>query len=152
MCSLFIKTQYIFYFYQRFLKCKQISFGRCNRSLVKSLLLRWDPQNSLMVPRVSVEIIGTGLAVEHSQGASSKGGCRSSSFSASAELLLFPCDFIPFPDWEDSAGKGQDLPNPGSAARQGLKSASAWRINYICVYLEKLGLTQRNKTTDGSHA
>lgn len=102
------------------------------------------PPNSLMVPRVLLEIAGTGLAVEHSQGTSSRGGCRASSSSASAELLLLPWDFIPFPvrdfiafpeilfpcpDLEDAAGKGQDLPNPGSAAEQGLKSASAWKIN-----------------------
>lgn len=77
------------------------------------------PPNSLMVPRVLLEITGTGLAVEHSQGTSSRGGCRASSSSASAELLLLPWDFIPFPDLEDAAGKGQDLLNPGAQQNRG---------------------------------
>lgn len=60
--------------------CWQIQLFPCK---VSSALM--GPPNSLMVPRVNVEMIGTGLAVEHSQVASSRGGC---SFSASAESLL----------------------------------------------------------------
>lgn len=63
--------------------CWQMQLFPCK---VSSALM--GPPDSLMVPRVNMEIIGTDLAVEHSQVASSRGGCRFCSFSASAELLL----------------------------------------------------------------
>lgn len=130
MCNLFIKTQYIFYFYQRFLKCKQISVGRCNCSLVKSLLLYGIPKFS----------DGSKSQCGNNQDRFGCGALTSGFLQGRLQVqhlfclcrivavILFPSRwfYFPFPDWEDTPGKGQDLQEHG---RTGVK---------LCLNLENI--------------
>lgn len=100
--------------------CWQMQLFPCK---VSSALM--GPPNSLLVPRVKVEKIRTGLPVELSQVDSSRGGCSFCSFSASAELLLWfyflPWDFIPFPWLGGCSWKGSGSPESQEHSRTGVK-------------------------------
>lgn len=104
--------------------CSQMQSFPCK---VSSALM--GPPDSLMVPSQrgnNRDRFGCGaLTGRFLQGRPA----GSAAFLPLQNRCCFPVILFPDP------GRGQDLLNPGSAAGQGLKSASAWKINSVCLYL-----------------